>query len=138
MQNRESRGAYRAIVLIRIAVAVLLFIHGVARVVAGAVVPFGGFFASLGLPFGVGLAWAVTIAEIVGAPILALGRLTISLSLYFIVQLLVGIALVHAPWGWFVVGLGRNGAEYSALLIACLIAVILGRPERTADFEAAA
>ena len=24
--------------------------------------------------------------------------------------------------GWFVVGLGRNGAEYSVLIIACLLA----------------
>ena len=33
------------------------------------------------------------------------------------------IVLVHAPAGWFVVGLGRNGAEYSVLLIACLLCV---------------
>jgi putative oxidoreductase len=31
--------------------------------------------------------------------------------------------MVHAPEGWFVVGLGRNGAEYSVLLIACLMCV---------------
>jgi len=36
-----------------------------------------------------------------------------------------GIALVHAPAGWFVVGLGRNGMEYSILLIICLAAVIV-------------
>ena len=28
--------------------------------------------------------------------------------------------MVHMPAGWFVVGLGRNGMEYSALLIVCL------------------
>ena len=33
-----------------------------------------------------------------------------------------GIWLVHASAGWFVVGLGRNGAEYSVLIIACLLA----------------
>ncbi|HKJ16853.1 MAG TPA: hypothetical protein VJ984_05875 [Xanthomonadales bacterium] len=33
----------------------------------------------------------------------------------------VGIVLVHAPEGWFVVGLGRNGMEYSVLLIVCLL-----------------
>ena len=36
---------------------------------------------------------------------------------------LAGIVLVHAPAGWFVVGLGRNGMEYSVLLIACLLLV---------------
>ena len=32
---------------------------------------------------------------------------------------------MHA--GWFVVGLGRNGMEYSVLIIACLVAVLLGK-----------
>lgn len=34
---------------------------------------------------------------------------------------LVGIWLVHLPTGWFVLGLGRNGAEYSVLLITCRV-----------------
>jgi hypothetical protein len=34
-----------------------------------------------------------------------------------------GIALVHAPEGWFVVGLGRNGMEYSVLLISSLLLI---------------
>ena len=36
-----------------------------------------------------------------------------------------GILLVHAPEGWFVVGAGRNGMEYSVLLIASLALVAL-------------
>lgn len=31
-----------------------------------------------------------------------------------------GAVLVHLPAGWFMVGLGRNGMEYSVLLIVCL------------------
>ena len=34
-----------------------------------------------------------------------------------------GIVMVHAPNGWFVVGGGRNGAEYSVLLIVALLCV---------------
>jgi putative oxidoreductase len=34
-----------------------------------------------------------------------------------------GIAMVHARAGWFVVGAGGNGAEYSVLLIVCLLCV---------------
>jgi putative oxidoreductase len=34
-----------------------------------------------------------------------------------------GIWLVHAAAGWFVVGLGRNGMEYSVLIITCLLAL---------------
>lgn len=36
-----------------------------------------------------------------------------------------GIVLVHAPHGWFVVGAGRNGMEYSVLLIVCLLLLAL-------------
>lgn len=114
-----------AIHLVRGGVAVLLFIHGVARIAAGAVGPFGLFFDSLGVPFGLILAWLVTAGEIVGAPLLGIGRFVVPLALYFAVQLVVGIALVHAPSGWFVVGLGRNGVEYSVLLVVCLVAVVL-------------
>ena len=35
----------------------------------------------------------------------------------------VGLVMVHAPNGWFVVGAGRNGVEFSVLLIATLLCV---------------
>jgi len=41
----------------------------------------------------------------------------------FIVELTMGIILVHFPEGWFVVGAGRNGMEYSVLLIVCFVSV---------------
>ena len=44
------------------------------------------------------------------------------LSLYFAGELVMGILLVHREAGWFVVGLGRNGMEYSVLLIAVFLA----------------
>ncbi len=34
-----------------------------------------------------------------------------------------GLILVHVPAGWFVVGLGRNGLEYSVPLIIALLCV---------------
>lgn len=33
--------------------------------------------------------------------------------------------MTRQPNGWFVVGAGRNGAEYSVLIIASLLAVAL-------------
>ena len=50
------------------------------------------------------------------------------LCVVFSLVYLTGIALVHAKAGWFVVGLGRNGAEYSVLLIVCLLCVGLQHP----------
>lgn len=116
--------ADRALAVLRIGVAVLLFVHGLVRVMNHGVVPFGGFLAGAGLPFGLGIAWFVTGYELVAAPLLALGfrRLVSPICLVFVAIYACGIWLVHWPEGWFVVGAGRNGMEYSALLIACLLA----------------
>lgn len=41
-----------------------------------------------------------------------------------------GIILVHRYDGWFVVGGGRNGMEYSVLLISSLFIVAWGSGSR--------
>lgn len=114
--------ARHALAFIRIALATLLFIHGVARVMADGVTPFGAFLEAQGLPFGLGIAWFITGFELAAAPVFASGRWVTPIALVFSVIYACGIWLVHAPAGWFVVGLGRNGAEYSVLILACLLA----------------
>lgn len=69
------------------------------------------------------LAAAITAFEIVGTVALALGRWVVASTLAFSLLYAVGIAMVHAQEGWFVVGRGRNGAEYSVLLIVVLLCV---------------
>ena len=123
--------------LLRLTLAGLIAAHGWARWVAGGVVPFGGFLEAQGFPAGVVLAGAITAFEIVGSLALAAGRLVFPLCLVFAAIYATGIALVHAKAGWFVVGLGRNGSEYSVLLIVCLLAVgaqhLGGRSKARAD-----
>ena len=46
-------------------------------------------------------------------------------ALLFIAIYTMGIVLIHAVEGWFVVGAGRNGMEYSLLLIGSLALVAL-------------
>ena len=55
--------------------------------------------------------------------LLAFGRWIFPVTLLLSVVYGVGIVMVHAPNGWFVVGAGRNGAEYSVLLIVALLCV---------------
>ncbi len=73
-------------------------------------------------PIGVPVAWSLTIYELLGSLLLAVGWLVRPLSVGFIAMLIVGIAMVHFP-NWFVVGAGKNGMEYSVALIAGFLAV---------------
>lgn len=125
--------AQRVLVLLRWLLAGLIAAHGWARWIHGGVVPFGQWLDGLGFPFGYGIAAAVTFVEIVGTPPLAWGLLVRPLCLTFSAIYLMGIVLVHAPAGWFVVGLGRNGMEYSVLLIVCLLGVGYAAAPRRGD-----
>ncbi len=122
VDGRENRAAI-ALDVVRVSVAVLIFIHGATRATFDGVDPFGVWLTSQGFPFGFAQAWGVTVYELI-APLFIVARQFVTLAcLGHIFILSIGLVLVHAPNGWFVVGAGRNGVEYSVLLIACLIAV---------------
>jgi putative oxidoreductase len=110
-------------ILLRLTLAGLIAAHGWARLLAGGVEPFGAWLVTQGIPLGPAVAWAITLLEIVATPVFAAGWLVFPLSLAFAAIYTVGIAMVHAKAGWFVVGLGRNGAEYSVLLVVTLLCV---------------
>ncbi len=112
-----------ALILLRIYLAAMMIIHGVTRITVGGVEPFGEFLTISGFPFGFYLAWAISIFEIGGGIILVSGYFAYVLSLIFVAELIMGIILVHAKEGWFVVGLGRNGMEYSVLLIVSFLII---------------
>lgn len=118
-QYGPDRGA-PALLVLRLAVAGLLAAHGWARLIEGGVAPFGQWLESIGFPFGFAIAAAVTAYEIIGTVLLALGRWVTWVCLGFCAIYATGLVLVHMPEGWFVVGLGRNGMEYSVLLLVCL------------------
>ena len=110
-------------ICLRVTLAGLIAAHGWMRFAGGGVVPFGGWLTSQGVPAGFVVAAVVTALEVLGTPLYALGRFVPALSVAYASIYAVGIAMVHAPEGWFVVGAGRNGAEYSVLLIVCLLCV---------------
>jgi putative oxidoreductase len=110
-----------ALMILRITVAGLILAHGIARIYLGGVDDFGIFLTSKGFPIGFYIAWVITVFEIAGSVSLIIGRYILPLSIIFAAHLFAGILLVHLKEGWFVVGAGRNGAEYSVLLIAVFI-----------------
>lgn len=112
-----------ALVLLRIVLGALMFVHGAARISNGTVDDFGAYLGSQGLPLGFYAAWAITLFELIGSVLLAAGFYTHIIAALFILELLTGVFLIHWREGWFVVGAGRNGIEYSVLLITCLAVI---------------
>ena len=117
-----------ALTILRAGTAVILIVHGVARVRLGIVDDFGTVLGQWGFPAGLALAWTITILEIAGGIALGAGHFVRPLTIWFTFQLAMGIYLIHARAGWFVVGAGRNGMEFSALLILCLLVIGMSAP----------
>ncbi len=87
-----------------------------------------GFVSGLGFPVAEAFAVSLALLETLGGALLLVGLLTTPLAVLFIIEMALGIALVHAPKGFYVIGPGQGGMEFSILLIASLLALILGGP----------
>ena len=120
----------KALLLLRVVLASLMFVHGAARISNGSVDDFGGFLGSQGIPLGFYAAWAITLFELVGSVLLAVGFYTWIIAVLFAIELGTGIAMVHWKQGWFVVGAGTGGMEYSVLLIACFLSIAIANYKR--------
>lgn len=122
-QSASPQRAERALDVLRVTVALLILIHGLFRLVAGGVAPFGVWLESQGFPMGFGWALAVTLFELTGPILMLIRRWTSFAALGHAAILMLGMLLVHRPFGWFVVGAGRNGMEYSVILIVSLLSI---------------
>lgn len=118
-----------ALRVLRFGVAILIGVHAFSRIYRGTVPDLGEFLASEGLPFGPALAWAVTLTEVGVTLCLVSGRWVRYAVLGDSCILLAGILMVHAREGWFVVGGGRNGVEFSLSLLMALAAIWLSTPQ---------
>jgi len=114
----------RSLDIVRIVVALVLSVHSIFRIIEGDVAGFGGFLGSVGFHLGVALAWFITLATLASSVALIIRRLVVPACICHIIVLLSGIFLDHIHDGWFVVGGGRNGMEYSVVLITCLFAIL--------------
>ena len=129
--EQEERFARQGLTVVRISAALILMIHpiGGLRDSAG-LNDLGLYFGSIGFPFGVPLVWGAMFLQIASSLALAAGRFVVPACLGHILVLGTGIWLFHAP-NWFVVGPedvvgpGKEGMEYSVLLISCFISVLL-------------
>lgn len=110
-----------AFVFLRVIIGFIFISHGVARLFYWSILDFGGFLNSIGLIVGVPLAWVITIGEIVSGACMILGFKVRYCVIFHLLVIVPGIFIIHLPNGWFTVGHGSGGIEYSLLLVAVLI-----------------
>ncbi len=113
--------------LLRLAVAVILFMHSVPGMFNNGINDFGKYYLNEAgfFPYGVAIAWIIKISHVVCAFCLLLNRYVKWASVITILILIAGIVMVHFKEGWFVVGGGRNGVEFNFLLILVLFTLLL-------------
>lgn len=116
--------------LFRLAVCAIVFTHGAYRYHEGSLPILGEILTQRGFPAGWLLAHLVNLAETAGAVLLALRVSERCICAVLIAIYLTGIVLFHWQEGFFVVGPGRGGWEFSALLIASLGLIGWSEPQR--------
>lgn len=109
-----------AFTILRVVMGIIFVTHGLARLYYGSVSEFGGFLDAQGFLIGLPLAWMITIGEILSGSLLTLGIQVRVCVIFHALIILGGLVLVHLPQGWFVVGHGSGGVEYSLLILAVL------------------
>lgn len=112
--------------LLRAAVAIILLTHSLPSIYTGDVNNFGNLYLNtVGFaPLGVPLAWAIKLSHVAAAICLLLDRYIKPAAIVTILILITGIVMLHFKEGWFVIGGGRNGWEYSFLLIVVLVSIM--------------
>lgn len=107
--------------ILRTMLGIIFMTHGAARLYHGSVQDFGQFLDNQGWLIGELIAWVITIGEIICGGLLILGILVKYLVIFHSIIIISGIFLVHLPNGWFTVGHGQGGVEYSILILSVLI-----------------
>jgi putative oxidoreductase len=112
--------------LLRMALAVILFSHSFFSIVSGDVNHFGrDYLDKIGFePLGLPLAWMIKLTHLLSIPFLLLNRQIKTIAIANILIFVAGIVLIHFKEGWFVVGGGRNGMEFNFLLICCFLSLM--------------
>ncbi len=113
--------------ILRVVLGVIYIAHGAPKLLGG-VGGLAGQLGELGFPVPFAWAWFVTALEFFGGLALVVGLLVTPIALLLCIEMAVGIVLVHAPEGWYVIGPGTGGVEFNVLLIASLLVLVFAGP----------
>lgn len=112
----------QTLVILRVSVAIIFLAHAVVRLMTGdSIAQFSAYLSGKGFPLAVAIVWTITIFEIAGGVLFALGFFVRWIAAGFILLLVAGIVIIHAELGWFVGEHGSGGCEYSFILISALL-----------------
>ncbi len=117
----SSPSVDRGLLLIRVALGLVFFMHGWQKLFVFGVAGTAGFMASLGLPFPTVNAVAITAVELVGGLLLAAGAGTRIVGALLSFSMLVAVITAHAANGFFL----PSGYEYAMTLSLVSLAVVL-------------
>ncbi|MBY0433036.1 MAG: DoxX family membrane protein [Cyclobacteriaceae bacterium] len=109
--------------ILRLVLAIILLVHSVPGMFNGGVNAFGELYLNqIGFaPVGLLLAWAIKLSHVASAVLLIMNRYIKVAAIITAFILVMGIIMIHFKEGWFVVGGGRNGAEFNVLMIAVFV-----------------
>lgn len=123
----------QAMVLLRVAIAVMFMAHAGVRVMNGTIPRFAEYLTGLGFFYAIGWVWAITLFELIGGAMLIMGQFSRWMAAGFMLISGGGIVLIHAAKGWFVGEHGNGGVEYSIVLfVACVVLAAVER-ERSSN-----
>lgn len=111
----------KALFILRLYMGMTFLLHGAARLYYMSLNDFGAFLNSQGFLIGIFFAWFITLGEIIGGLLLMLGYKIRYVLIFNFLVILGGIILVHFKNGFFVVGHGQGGIEYSLLILTVII-----------------
>ncbi len=114
--------------ILRVVIGVVFVAHGAPKLFGGGVEGLAEMLGGLGVPLAGVSAWIVTLLEFFGGLALVVGFLVVPVALLLSFHMLMGIVLVHAPNGFYVIGPGQGGVEFNLLLIAGLLTLMLAGP----------
>jgi putative oxidoreductase len=113
----------RALTVLRIAVAIFFMAHAAVRIANNSIPQFGLFLESKGFIYGTLLVWLISIYELTGGILMAVGRYVRQMATGLFVIAFVGVLLIHQQNGWFVGEHGIGGMEYSFSLMVSLVVI---------------
>lgn len=119
-----------SLIVLRALMGIIFISHGLARLYYESIPDFGNFLNSQGLLTGVLIAWIITIGEIISGSLLVFGIKVGYCVIFHAIIIVMGIFFVHLPNGWFVVGHGSGGIEYSLLILAVLFVIYCSSGKR--------